>query len=134
MKYVKTLLGFLISAFLLSLLLIVCLLLQSGNEVDGDADGDDEVEYDSDERERMRELISKKLQRDKGTEKVAELDDEERGKKPSRRCDAASFISYFFCFLFLFLFFLTWVWNEHFSQFVICHNDLLGELLTFLML
>lgn len=84
MKYVKTLLGFLIFSFL-SLVLIVCLLLQSGEEVDGD----DEVEYDSDERERMRELISKKLQRDKGMEKVAEVDDEERGKKPSRRYNAA---------------------------------------------
>lgn len=74
--------------------------------MDGDADGDEEVEYDSDERERMRELISKKLQRDKGTEKAAELDDEERGKKPSRRYDAASLFSdlvRFFFLVFLFL-------------------------------
>lgn len=99
MKYVETLLGFLISA-LLSLVLIVCLLLQSGDEVDGDVDGEDEVEYDSDERERMKELISKKLQRDKGTEKVAELDEEERGKKPSRRYDVPFFLFLLSFFLF----------------------------------
>lgn len=101
--------------------------------MDGDADGDEEVEYDSDERERMRELISKKLQRDKGTEKAAELDDEERGKKPSRRYDAASLFSDLVRFFFLVFLFLIRVRNEHFSQCVMCYNDLLGELLTLLM-
>lgn len=76
--------------------LTFCLLLQSGEEVDGD----DDVEYDSDERERMRELISKKLQRERGTEKAAEPGEDERGKKPSRRYDAATLNSSFPVLLF----------------------------------
>lgn len=95
-------LGCLIPAFL-SLALTVCLALQSGEEVDGDVDGDDDMEYDSDERERMRELISKKLQREKGAEKAAELGEDERGKKPSRRYDAATLDSSFSVFLLSFL-------------------------------
>lgn len=97
-------LGCLIPACL-SLALIACLVLQSGEEVDGDVDGDDDddVEYDSDERERMRELISKKLQREKGAEKAAELGEDERGKKPSRRYDAAALNSFCSVFLLSFL-------------------------------
>lgn len=49
---------------------------------------DADEEYDSDRREKMRELISKKLQKEKGTEKTTEPSEEERGKKPSRRYDS----------------------------------------------
>lgn len=81
--------------------LTFCLLLQSGEEVDGDGDGDDDdVEYDSDDRERMRELISKKLQRDKSMAEAAELGEDERGKKPSRRYGAATLNSSFPVLLF----------------------------------
>lgn len=57
------------------------------------------MEYDSDERERMRELINKKLQREKGAEKVSEAGEEERGKKPSRRYTSSFLSLYFLLFL-----------------------------------
>lgn len=49
-------------------------------------------EYDSDSKERMRELISKKLKKEKGSEKAAEAggEDEERGRKTSRRYERRS--------------------------------------------
>ncbi|XP_041815774.1 spliceosome-associated protein CWC27 homolog isoform X2 [Chelmon rostratus] len=58
---------------------------KTDDEADSDAedDVDADEEYDSDKREKMRELISKKLQKEKGAEKT-EPGDEERGKKPSR--------------------------------------------------
>ncbi|XP_070845793.1 spliceosome-associated protein CWC27 homolog [Chaetodon trifascialis] len=56
---------------------------ETDDEVNGDAedDADADEEYDSDKREKMRELIGKKLQKEKGAEKTAE---EERGRKTSR--------------------------------------------------
>lgn len=64
-------------------------LLQTDEEVDGDVeyDKDADEEYDSDKREKMRELISAKLQKEKGAEKTSEPSEEERGKKASRRYD-----------------------------------------------
>uniref|UniRef100_UPI0037E822E4 spliceosome-associated protein CWC27 homolog isoform X2 n=1 Tax=Semicossyphus pulcher TaxID=241346 RepID=UPI0037E822E4 len=57
-------------------------------ETDDDAEDDDEDDVDEDEdserKEKMRELISKKLQKDKGAEKTTEPSEDERGKKPSR--------------------------------------------------
>lgn len=62
---------------------------QTDEEVDGDVqyNVDADEEYDSDRREKMRELISTKLQKEKGTEKTSEPSEEERGKKASRRYD-----------------------------------------------
>ncbi|KAM9307305.1 spliceosome-associated protein CWC27 homolog [Pholidichthys leucotaenia] len=51
---------------------------------DDDEDGTDSDDYDSDKREKMRELISKKLTKEKGAEKTSEPHEEERGKKSSR--------------------------------------------------
>ena len=48
---------------------------------------DADEEYDSDKKEKIRELISQKLKKEKGAEKATESDEEERGKKPSRRYD-----------------------------------------------
>lgn len=45
---------------------------------------DADEEYDSDKKEKMRELISKKLKKEKGTERATEAGEEERGKKKSR--------------------------------------------------
>ncbi|MEQ2284958.1 Peptidyl-prolyl isomerase cwc27, partial [Ameca splendens] len=58
----------------------------SGSEAEGaaDDDGDGDEEYDSDEKEKMRELISKKLKKEKGAEKANEPNQEEWGKKSSR--------------------------------------------------
>lgn len=69
------------------MILNVTLFFQSDDEVDGDFedDMDAEEERDSDSREKMRELISKKLQKEKGAEKMTDPSEEERGKKPSRR-------------------------------------------------
>lgn len=72
--------------------LIVCFIwfFQSDDEVEGDVDNDDvdtDEERDPEKREKMRELISKKLQKDKGAEKTTDLDEDERGKKSSRRYD-----------------------------------------------
>ena len=63
---------------------------QSDDEVEGDVDNDGadtDEEPDPEKREKMRELISKKLQKDKGAEKTTDLDEDERGKKSSRRYD-----------------------------------------------
>ncbi|XP_036973378.1 spliceosome-associated protein CWC27 homolog [Acanthopagrus latus] len=60
---------------------------ESDDEVEGDVDNDDadtDEEPDPEKREKMRELISKKLQKDKGAEKTTDLDEDERGKKSSR--------------------------------------------------
>ncbi|XP_030290491.1 spliceosome-associated protein CWC27 homolog [Sparus aurata] len=60
---------------------------ESDDEVEGDVDNDDvdtDEERDPEKREKMRELISKKLQKDKGAEKTTDLDEDERGKKSSR--------------------------------------------------
>ncbi|KAM9841274.1 spliceosome-associated protein CWC27 homolog isoform 2-T2 [Aulostomus maculatus] len=56
------------------------------DEADGDVEdgADSGEEYDSDEKEKIKELISKKLKKEKGVEKAAEPDEEERGRKPSR--------------------------------------------------
>ncbi|XP_023278105.1 peptidyl-prolyl cis-trans isomerase CWC27 homolog [Seriola lalandi dorsalis] len=54
------------------------------DEADDDVEDDADEEYDSDERERMRELVSQKLKKEKGAEKVTEASEEERGKKSSR--------------------------------------------------
>lgn len=64
-------------------------LLQTDEEVDGDVeyDVDADEEYDSERRDKMRELISSKLQKEKGTAKTSEPSEEERGKKASRRYD-----------------------------------------------
>ncbi|KAM4528458.1 spliceosome-associated protein CWC27 homolog isoform 1-T1 [Odontesthes bonariensis] len=58
----------------------------SDDEADGDVedDVDADEEYDSDKKEKIRELISQKLKKEKGAEKATESDEEERGKKPSR--------------------------------------------------
>ncbi|XP_071757528.1 spliceosome-associated protein CWC27 homolog [Centroberyx gerrardi] len=45
---------------------------------------DPDEEYDSDKKEKMRELVSKKLKRDKGQDKKTEPSEEEHGKKTSR--------------------------------------------------
>uniref|UniRef100_A0A673CCZ0 Spliceosome-associated protein CWC27 homolog n=1 Tax=Sphaeramia orbicularis TaxID=375764 RepID=A0A673CCZ0_9TELE len=44
----------------------------------------DDEEYDSDKREKMRELISNKLKKEKGSDKTTEANEEDRGKKSSR--------------------------------------------------
>uniref|UniRef100_A0A3B3CEQ4 Spliceosome-associated protein CWC27 homolog n=1 Tax=Oryzias melastigma TaxID=30732 RepID=A0A3B3CEQ4_ORYME len=66
----------------------------SDEEGDSDLEGDMAAgeEYDSDSKERMRELISKKLKKEKGSEKAAEAggEDEERGRKTSRRYERRS--------------------------------------------
>lgn len=63
------------------------MVFQTDDEVDGDAD--DEIgaddEYDPERREKERELISKKLQKDKGAAETTESREEEREKKFSRR-------------------------------------------------
>ncbi|XP_071322371.1 spliceosome-associated protein CWC27 homolog [Trachinotus anak] len=51
---------------------------------EADDDVEDDEDYDSDEKERMRELISKKLKKEKGSEIATEPSEEERGKKTSR--------------------------------------------------
>ncbi|KAM4532479.1 spliceosome-associated protein CWC27 homolog [Fundulus diaphanus] len=58
----------------------------SGSEAEGDVDddGDGGAEYDLDEKEKMRELVSNKLKKEKGAEKADEPDEEEWGKKTSR--------------------------------------------------
>ncbi|XP_068608865.1 spliceosome-associated protein CWC27 homolog [Brachionichthys hirsutus] len=59
-------------------------------ETDDEADGDVDDDLDADEasdpekRRKTRELISKKLQREKGAERTSEASEEERGRKPSR--------------------------------------------------
>lgn len=60
---------------------------QTDDKADGDVedDMDSDEEYDSDERQKTREIISNKLKKLKSEEKAT--DDEERGKKPSRRYD-----------------------------------------------
>ncbi|XP_045922033.1 spliceosome-associated protein CWC27 homolog [Micropterus dolomieu] len=55
---------------------------EDDDEVEGDLDEDEE--YDSDKKEKMRELISKKLQKEKGVEKATDPSEEERGKKTNR--------------------------------------------------
>lgn len=85
---------------LFSLTAVVCFdSSQSGSEAEGDVDqeGLSGEEYDSDEREKMRELISKKLKKEKGGEKADEQGEEDREKKTSRRYGAARFHSY--CYL-----------------------------------
>lgn len=44
-------------------------------------------EYDSDKKEKMRELISQKLKKEKGAERGADPSEEEQLKKSSRRYD-----------------------------------------------
>lgn len=58
----------------------------SGDEADDDVedDVDADEEYDSEKKEKIRELISKKLKKEKDGGKVTELAEEERGKKASR--------------------------------------------------
>ncbi|CAJ1070104.1 spliceosome-associated protein CWC27 homolog isoform X1 [Xyrichtys novacula] len=54
-------------------------------ETDDDEDEDDEdSDEDSERKEKMRELIKKKLQKEKGEDKTTEPSEDERGKKPSR--------------------------------------------------
>lgn len=55
-------------------------------------------EYDSDGKEKMRELISKKLRKEKSGDKAAEHggEDEEKGKTTSRRY-AVQLLCFFFC-------------------------------------
>lgn len=62
-------------------------LFQTGDEDDDEVEGDldEDEEYDSDKKEKMRELISKKLQKEKGVEKATDPSEEERGKKTNRR-------------------------------------------------
>ncbi|XP_070780552.1 spliceosome-associated protein CWC27 homolog isoform X1 [Enoplosus armatus] len=55
---------------------------EADDDVEDDMDADEE--YDSDKREKMRELVSKKLQREKGAEKTTEASEDEREKKTSR--------------------------------------------------
>ncbi|XP_029301128.1 spliceosome-associated protein CWC27 homolog isoform X2 [Cottoperca gobio] len=57
---------------------------EADDVADGDVedDTDSDEEYDSEEREKMRELISNKLKKEKAAEKAT--DEDERGKKPSR--------------------------------------------------
>ncbi|XP_053738042.1 spliceosome-associated protein CWC27 homolog [Synchiropus splendidus] len=55
---------------------------KSGEGGDDD-DGDEEDSEDDEERQKLRELISQKLKKEKA-DKVAEVDDEERGKKSNR--------------------------------------------------
>ncbi|XP_028274212.1 spliceosome-associated protein CWC27 homolog [Parambassis ranga] len=58
---------------------------EESEDTDGDSQDDtDDEEYDSDQKERMRELVSKKLKKEKGGEKMTEADEEEQGKKSSR--------------------------------------------------
>ncbi|XP_035480180.1 spliceosome-associated protein CWC27 homolog isoform X2 [Scophthalmus maximus] len=59
---------------------------EDDEEVDGDAeeDMDADEEYDPDRKEKMRELVSQKLKKGKGTENATEPGEEERGKKTSR--------------------------------------------------
>ncbi|XP_058474159.1 spliceosome-associated protein CWC27 homolog [Solea solea] len=56
------------------------------DKVEGDADSDldEDEEYDSDQKEKMRDLINKKLKKDKHTVVTDEPSEEDRGKKPSR--------------------------------------------------
>ncbi|XP_008299418.1 spliceosome-associated protein CWC27 homolog [Stegastes partitus] len=58
----------------------------SDDEVDGDVedDSDADEECDPEKKEKMRELISKKLKKEQGGEKATELSEEDRGKKTSR--------------------------------------------------
>lgn len=58
----------------------------SGDEAEGDVedDMDTDEEYDSEKKEKIRELISKKLKKEKGGEKVTEPTEEEEEKKMSR--------------------------------------------------
>ncbi|XP_030598370.1 spliceosome-associated protein CWC27 homolog [Archocentrus centrarchus] len=58
----------------------------SGDEADDDVedDVDADEEYDSEKKEKIRELISKKLKKEKDGGKVMELAEEEREKKASR--------------------------------------------------
>ncbi|XP_056146692.1 spliceosome-associated protein CWC27 homolog [Lampris incognitus] len=56
-------------------------------EVDGDevtGKGDADEEYDSDHKDKMRELLAKKLKKDKGPNEKPEPAEEDRGKKTSR--------------------------------------------------
>lgn len=58
---------------------------QTDEESDGYVeDGNADEEYDSESREKMRDLIIKKLQKEKA-EKSTERSEEEREKKTSRR-------------------------------------------------
>ncbi|KAF7651307.1 hypothetical protein LDENG_00112950 [Lucifuga dentata] len=59
---------------------------ETDDDDDDDAEGDMDTgeEYDSDKREKMRESVSKKLQKDKVQEKTTEVSEEENRKKSSR--------------------------------------------------
>uniref|UniRef100_A0A672GB64 Spliceosome-associated protein CWC27 homolog n=1 Tax=Salarias fasciatus TaxID=181472 RepID=A0A672GB64_SALFA len=46
--------------------------LKSDDEADSDGEGDADEDYDSDKREKMRELIGKKLKKEKGAERAAD--------------------------------------------------------------
>nr|XP_046231668.1 spliceosome-associated protein CWC27 homolog isoform X2 [Scatophagus argus] len=59
---------------------------ETDDEADGDVeeDVDADEDYDSEKRVKMRELISKKLQKEKVAERTTEEEEEQRGKKSSR--------------------------------------------------
>lgn len=57
---------------------------ESDDDADSDIEGAAEEDYDSDKREKIRELIGKKLMKEKGGERAAEPGEEERGRKSSR--------------------------------------------------
>ncbi|KAK2818654.1 hypothetical protein Q5P01_024215 [Channa striata] len=61
---------------------------QAAETDDEDSDDEDDSlgdeDYDSDKKAKMRELISQKLKKDKGSEQTTEPFEEERGKKTSR--------------------------------------------------
>lgn len=58
--------------------------MQTDDETDDDAEDDMDA---GEEKEKMRELISQKLKKEKGAEKTSAPTEEERGKKSSRRYD-----------------------------------------------
>uniref|UniRef100_A0A671WUZ4 Spliceosome-associated protein CWC27 homolog n=1 Tax=Sparus aurata TaxID=8175 RepID=A0A671WUZ4_SPAAU len=66
-------------------------IINDDSDSTGDVDNDDvdtDEERDPEKREKMRELISKKLQKDKGAEKTTDLDEDERGKNDELRKEA----------------------------------------------
>lgn len=71
--------------------IVTCtMFMQTGDDAEDDVDAGEE--FDSEKKEKMRELISQKLKREKGAERTSEATEEERGKKSSRRFDCMSSI------------------------------------------